>query len=348
MDLLWIFCLFGGLLGIAAAAGNWDWFFAHPKARRFVALIGRRGARVFYGLLGGLLLLAGGYLAVNELPRRSGPPLIITVRARLPGASARSIVEAVASPIEEQIITAPETLVLASEARSGEYLARVYLTAGIGPELGRVVVQNRVLLAEPLLPGLTRHSGVTIRVEPAELRSKRSVTLALVLRGAEPNALTQAAKAVADRLAATGVVVDQADYQDHAVVDVQANYAKCEEAGVARAAADRAISEAFAHDRKPDAAALAHRTVTSDSGRAVPLGSLIMLKASSSPEVIWRVNGRPALQVAGTAPDSATAARCADEATAELGKNPRFAQISVVDLCDDQSKLMQRPRISGQ
>lgn len=33
---------------------DWDWFMELPKAQRMVNLLGREGARVFYGLGGGL------------------------------------------------------------------------------------------------------------------------------------------------------------------------------------------------------------------------------------------------------------------------------------------------------
>ena len=48
-----------GLFVIAAAAGNWNWYFEHPKARFFVNRFGRQGARLFYLSMGCVLILLG-------------------------------------------------------------------------------------------------------------------------------------------------------------------------------------------------------------------------------------------------------------------------------------------------
>jgi hypothetical protein len=53
----------GGVGMLCTALFDWDWFFASRKARRIVALLGRQGTRVFYGLLGCLLLGLSAYLA---------------------------------------------------------------------------------------------------------------------------------------------------------------------------------------------------------------------------------------------------------------------------------------------
>jgi hypothetical protein len=48
-----------GVLVIAAAIQNWDWFFKNWRAEVFVSLFGHDGARVFYVILGIGLILAG-------------------------------------------------------------------------------------------------------------------------------------------------------------------------------------------------------------------------------------------------------------------------------------------------
>lgn len=40
------------LFSIAASVFNWDFFFDNRKARPFVKILGRNGARIFYGALG--------------------------------------------------------------------------------------------------------------------------------------------------------------------------------------------------------------------------------------------------------------------------------------------------------
>lgn len=46
-----------GAFTVAGAIADWDWFMESTRARGFVRLFGRQGARVFYLVLG---LLIGG------------------------------------------------------------------------------------------------------------------------------------------------------------------------------------------------------------------------------------------------------------------------------------------------
>lgn len=47
-----LFAFACGVFVIAAAALDWDWFFNNWRARFFVRLFGRDGARLFYAALG--------------------------------------------------------------------------------------------------------------------------------------------------------------------------------------------------------------------------------------------------------------------------------------------------------
>ena len=58
-----ILAFFAGAMCIAAAIGDWDWFFENFRASPFVRLFGRGGARVFYALLGAFIMCAALYLA---------------------------------------------------------------------------------------------------------------------------------------------------------------------------------------------------------------------------------------------------------------------------------------------
>jgi tetratricopeptide (TPR) repeat protein len=53
------FAVAAGIFTILGAMLDWDWFMHHPRARFFVAILGRTGARVFYMLLGCFLLALG-------------------------------------------------------------------------------------------------------------------------------------------------------------------------------------------------------------------------------------------------------------------------------------------------
>ncbi|MBQ8224860.1 MAG: immunity 17 family protein [Bacteroides sp.] len=47
-----------GVVALLAALLNWDWFFTSRNARLVVDNVGRRQARLFYGLLGLVLIAA--------------------------------------------------------------------------------------------------------------------------------------------------------------------------------------------------------------------------------------------------------------------------------------------------
>lgn len=50
-----------GLLAILASAFNWDWFFKSPNTRYIVSNVGRKRARLFYALLGLLMIATAIY-----------------------------------------------------------------------------------------------------------------------------------------------------------------------------------------------------------------------------------------------------------------------------------------------
>ena len=62
-----IILILAGLYSIIGAIGNWDWFMENRKARRWVKLIGRNRARIFYILLGTILIVIGTLFSVGIL-----------------------------------------------------------------------------------------------------------------------------------------------------------------------------------------------------------------------------------------------------------------------------------------
>lgn len=54
-----------GLLAILAAIFNWDWFFTANNMQFIVSNVGRRRARVFYAILGVLMIATGVYFFLN-------------------------------------------------------------------------------------------------------------------------------------------------------------------------------------------------------------------------------------------------------------------------------------------
>ena len=60
-----------GLFALLSAAFNWDWSYQLWKARWVESRFGRRGARIFYAILGVVMIALGVAIAVGLGPNRS-------------------------------------------------------------------------------------------------------------------------------------------------------------------------------------------------------------------------------------------------------------------------------------
>ena len=99
--------------------------------------------------LAGLVSLAA--IPVAQYPNVTPPQ--VTIYVTYPGASAQTIVNTVAEPIEEQVNGAPgEIYMQSSSASSGIYSLTVTFAIGTDPNIDQVNVQNRVQIAEAQLP----------------------------------------------------------------------------------------------------------------------------------------------------------------------------------------------------
>lgn len=67
MNPLGLILVAAGLFSICGAAFDWDFFINHRKARFFVATFGRTGARVFYGILGFVIVILGVLITLGIL-----------------------------------------------------------------------------------------------------------------------------------------------------------------------------------------------------------------------------------------------------------------------------------------
>ncbi|MEO7477708.1 MAG: immunity 17 family protein [Lysobacteraceae bacterium] len=65
-----LIAIFAGAFCIVAAFLDWDWFFNNWRARLFVNLFGRNGARVVYALMGVGLIVVGMALKAAHLAVR--------------------------------------------------------------------------------------------------------------------------------------------------------------------------------------------------------------------------------------------------------------------------------------
>ena len=48
-----------GAFSICGGVFGWEWFMNNYKAKPLVAIFGRKGARIFYGILGGFIIVLG-------------------------------------------------------------------------------------------------------------------------------------------------------------------------------------------------------------------------------------------------------------------------------------------------
>ena len=114
-----------------------------------------------------ILIVITGAISYYNLPQAQYPnvaPPTIFVNAKYPGADAQTLSETVAVPLEEQINGVEDMLYMESVC-TNDGQCRVIVTFKVGTDLNmaQVLVQNRVGVATPKLPAVTRSLGVTTR-----------------------------------------------------------------------------------------------------------------------------------------------------------------------------------------
>src|SRR5262249_36489518 len=92
-------------------------------------------------------------------------PVLVVVDAVYPGANARTVADTVAFWIEQRVKGVEGLVRIESTSdNDGQYTGRFYFRATTDPASAVVLVQNRVVLAEPALPDMVRREGVTAKV----------------------------------------------------------------------------------------------------------------------------------------------------------------------------------------
>ena len=113
-----------------------------------------------------VITLAGG-IALFTLPVAQYPeitPPTVEVSAVYPGANAQVVADTVAAPIEQQVNGVEDMMYMSSQCTNdGTYTLTVTFKLGIDLNMAQVLVQNRVSLAEPILPDLVKRRGVTVK-----------------------------------------------------------------------------------------------------------------------------------------------------------------------------------------
>ncbi len=112
-----------------------------------------------------IVVFIAGLIAMLTLPVSEYPEVVppsVVVRAVYPGANPRTLSEAVATPLEEQINGVENMLYMSSQATSdGVLTLTVTFRVGSDVDKAQVQVQNRVSQALPRLPDEVRQLGVT-------------------------------------------------------------------------------------------------------------------------------------------------------------------------------------------
>jgi len=119
---------------------------------------------IFAGVIAVFITLIGAFayplLPLSQYPEIAPPTIAIT--AAYPGASAETIAETVAAPIEQEVNGVEGMLYMSSSSSSGAAAVTVTFAPGTDLAAAQVLVQNRVALAEPRLPEQVRQIGVTV------------------------------------------------------------------------------------------------------------------------------------------------------------------------------------------
>src|SRR5262249_36186136 len=121
---------------------------------------------IFASVLSIIVTLAGG-IAVFSLPIAQYPeitPPTVEVSAIYPGANAQVVADTVAAPIEQQANGVEGMLYMSSQCTNdGTYPLTVTFQNGVDLNMAQVLVQNRVALAQPILPDLVKRRGVAVK-----------------------------------------------------------------------------------------------------------------------------------------------------------------------------------------
>ena len=121
---------------------------------------------IFASVLSIVITLCGG-IALFTLPVTQYPeitPPTVEVSAIYPGANARVVSDTVAAPIEQQVNGVEGMMYMSSQCTNdGAYALTVTFRQGTDLNLAQVLVQNRVALAQPILPSLVQRRGVTVK-----------------------------------------------------------------------------------------------------------------------------------------------------------------------------------------
>lgn len=118
-----------------------------------------------------ILIVIVGIIGLTMLPIDQYPqitPPVVKIGASYPGASALTVSQAIATPIEQELNGTPGMLYMESNStNTGGFSATVTFDINTDPDLAAVEIQNRIKLAESRLPAEVVQNGISVEKQAA-------------------------------------------------------------------------------------------------------------------------------------------------------------------------------------
>jgi len=120
--------------------------------------------RPVFALVISIVVIILGTISIPTLPIESMPditPPTVEVSTNFPGANAQVVEQTVTTPIEKEVNGVENMIYMQSKSTSvGSMSLTVSFDIGTDPDMAAVLTQNRVSIAEPLLPEEVKRQGV--------------------------------------------------------------------------------------------------------------------------------------------------------------------------------------------
>ncbi len=123
--------------------------------------------RPVFALVISIVIVILGLISIPTLPVESMPditPPTVQVSTAFPGANAQVVEQTVTTPIEQQVNGVEDMIYMSSQSTSsGTMDLTVSFEIGTDVDMAAVLTQNRVSVAEPLLPEEVKRQGVMVK-----------------------------------------------------------------------------------------------------------------------------------------------------------------------------------------